>query len=325
MSKILVTGANGLMGSHMVEKFVSQGHTVKCLVHRNLDWIKDLEVEIIKGDIKLPETLPKAVKDVDYILHTAALLRAVRKEDYYMVNRDGTRNLIEAAHKYNPGLKKFVYISTQAVMGPSCRNNIKKISSPCTPISDYGKSKLAGEEEVLKFKDKLPVVILRPSAVYGPRDRDLLPFFRSAEKGFFPILAGGGCLIQLLFIKDLVNICCIVMDKDKTDDLVYFVSEKTPYKWKEISSIFSNTMHKRVLNVYVPKPLVKSAAFLAEKYMHLIRGKPAAFNFQKAREICQRYWIGDSEEFINEFKYIFTPLDIGLKITYDWYKENNWL
>jgi nucleoside-diphosphate-sugar epimerase len=325
MARILITGANGLVGSHLADKFVSQGHEVRCLVHKNLTWIKNLEVELCYGDITQPETLPAAVENIDYVFHSAAVLRAVKPETYYRINRGGTKNLVESVYKYNPGIKGFVYISSHAAMGPSGECKAKKINSSCTPVSDYGKSKLLGEDEVLKYKDKMPVVILRPSAIYGPRDKDLLPLFRFASFGIFPVLTGnGGCVVQLLYVKDLIEICNMIIKRDRLNNTVYFISGENHYTWKEISNIFAGTLNKKVTSIALPRLLVNTAAYLSENFMKL-KGKPAVFNRQKVTELCQMYWLGDTTTVNQEFRYEFTPLDIGAKITYDWYRENNWL
>lgn len=328
MTKILITGANGFVGGHLVEKFIKEGYKVKCLVHRNLDFINNISkinIEIYHGSITEPETLKDTVKDVDYIFHTSAVLRAIDTATYYNVNQIGTKNLIETAYRENKGLKKFVYISSQAASGP-CENGVcKNADSENNPVSDYGKSKLMGEQEVLKFKDKMPVVILRPSAIYGPRDEDLFPFFRFGSAGIFPIISGdGNCRMQLLFIKDLVEICHIITSKEDIKGNLYFISEEKQYTWYDICDLIQKVSQKKVRKIVLPKSIVASAAYISEKLCKL-RNKPAVFNRQKVTELRQKYWVFDISRTIKDFGYKFTNFEIGSKITYNWYKENNWL
>ncbi|MBU2614879.1 MAG: NAD-dependent epimerase/dehydratase family protein, partial [Elusimicrobia bacterium] len=174
MSRILITGANGFVGTNLAQKFVAGGHSVRCLIHKNLSEIKNIPVEIRYGNIADPASLTKAVKDIDFVFHCAGALRAKNIKTLYDINQTGTKNLIEAVHKYNPSIKRFVYVSSQAAMGP-CINleDPKDPNGLCGPVSDYGRSKMMGEREVLKFKDKIPVTILRPAAIYGPYDKDI--------------------------------------------------------------------------------------------------------------------------------------------------------
>ncbi|MDI6641439.1 MAG: NAD-dependent epimerase/dehydratase family protein [Elusimicrobiota bacterium] len=327
--KVLVTGANGFIGSHIVEEFVKYGDTVRCLVHKNLTWIKNLPVEIYRGSITQPDTLLDAVKDIDFVFHSAAVLRVINTEDYYRINHLGTKNLIETIYRTNPNIKRFVYISTQSAMGPleSYKpTELKDVRSICKPVSEYGRSKLLGEEEVIKFKDKLPVTILRPSAVYGPRDQDLLPFFKCISYGFFPVLTGRNeCFVQLLFVKDLSQICYLITQRSKLDSTVYFLSEKKPYTWEEIANMISQVANKKIKIIRLPIGLVNLIASISEVFMKYFKDKPAKLNRDKVKEFCQKYWLADQSQSEKEFNFKFTELEIGIKITYNWYKENKWL
>lgn len=323
--KILVTGANGFIGSTIVERLISEGHSVRCLVHRNLTWLKGLAVELVYGSVTRKETLKEAVKEVDFIFHMAGVLRVVKEETFYAVNQIGTKNLIEAVYENNPGIKRFVYVSSQAAMGPSQTCAPQSISAGCNPVSHYGKSKLKGEEEVLKFKDKLPVMILRPSAVYGPRDKDLFPFFKLASMGIFPILTGNPeCYVQLLLVDDFAEICSMIARGKDLKNNIYFLAGEKAYQWKEVGEIIGSVTGKKASILVLPMWLIKTIAFLSEEIMALL-GKTAALNRDKIREFCQRYWMGDVKSTEDDFGYKFTKLENGARITYNWYLKNKWL
>ena len=149
---VLVTGGNGFVGSHTVEQLVNRGHKVTCLVRKTSDlkWLKDISVDFVYGDILDPDSIEKSVRSAEAIVHIAGLVRALKKETYFKANQTGTKNLVDAVLRSNPKLKKFVYISSQAAMGPSVNKLPKQISEPETPISDYGASKLAGEKELTR-------------------------------------------------------------------------------------------------------------------------------------------------------------------------------
>ncbi|MFN3966478.1 MAG: NAD-dependent epimerase/dehydratase family protein [Endomicrobiia bacterium] len=318
--KILVTGANGFIGSHIVEKFLQKGEKVRCLVHKNLTWLKDKPVELFYGSITHPETLPDAVKDIDFVFHCAAVLRVVKTQEYYEINHIGTKNLIETVYRYAPNIKRFVYISSQAAMGPSQETNKEEC-----PVSDYGRSKLLGEKEVLKFKGKIPVAVLRPAAVYGPRDVDLLPFFKMVQKGIFPVLTGDeNCVVQLLFVNDLVEICYIITQKNTLSKDIYFLAENKPYTWQEIGKIIAKISNKKIKIFVLPVWFVKTMATISEFTMKL-KNKPAKLNRDKVKEFCQNCWIADSSLSEKEFNFKFTELEIGARITYNWYKEKGWI
>ncbi|MBU2567153.1 MAG: NAD-dependent epimerase/dehydratase family protein, partial [Elusimicrobia bacterium] len=258
--------------------------------------------------------------------HSAAVLRVVHAETYYDVNHAGTKNLIEATRQHNPKIKRFVYISSQAAMGPSESCAPRTASSNCAPVSDYGRSKLLGEEEALKFSDRIPVTILRPSAVYGPGDKDLLLFFRLANRGFFPVLSpckGGECFVQLVFVDDIAEVCLLLLTR-KPANTTYFVSQNTPYTWKQVGEIISRAVNKKLFFFKLPAGVLNLGATISETFMKL-KGQPANLNRDKATELCQPYWIADSSITEKEFGFNFTPLEKGVEITYNWYRQNKWV
>ncbi|MCJ7578895.1 MAG: NAD(P)-dependent oxidoreductase, partial [candidate division Zixibacteria bacterium] len=213
--KALVTGANGFVGSHLVEKLLSIGYQVTCLVRKtsNLRWLSGLKVEYVYADISERESLSReagsfgknVLKDVDFIFHVAGLTKAKTEEEYSKANYEGTKNLLEACVKDNPQIKRFVYISSQAAVGPGKDDRPLDETAPCNPITDYGKSKLEGEKIVLEYSSKLPVTVIRPPAVYGPRDSDILSFFKVANKGFKTLFGKGESYLSLCYIEDLVD------------------------------------------------------------------------------------------------------------------------
>ncbi|OGS21479.1 MAG: hypothetical protein A2252_07115 [Elusimicrobia bacterium RIFOXYA2_FULL_39_19] len=326
MSKILITGANGFVGTNLVKKLLTEGHIVRCLVHRNSDSLKNLPIEIFNGSITSPDTLPEAVKNIDFVIHSAGILRAMEVKTFFDVNQAGTANLIETVYKHNPGIKRFIYISSQAAMGPSKDLNLKDPASACEPVSNYGKSKYMGELEVLKFKNKFPVTILRPAAIYGPHDKDMFAFFQMIKTGIFPILSGDrDSRIQLCFINDLIEICRIILKKDQLKSSIYFLSETRDYTWQEVAEKIGIIMGKKPFCFILPSWLVHFIALTAENLSYFFKREASPFNTDKANEFCQKYWLGDPSSAEEELQYTFTSLESGAKITYNWYLNNKWL
>lgn len=323
--KVLLTGANGFVGSHIAEMLVQNGHNVVTLVRQasNHKWLKGLSAEFVSGDICHPHTLEKAVKGVDAIIHCAGLVRALKIENYYHVNQHGTRNLVETALCFNPHLKKFIYISSQAAMGPSPDFRAKHVHEKENPVSDYGKSKLAGEKELVALSGKIPFTILRPAAVYGPRDKDIFIFFNLVHRGLRPKTFEDR-FIQMLFVKDLALAAISALSNKNSDDKTYFLAEEKFYTWEDMSRTIAQALGKSSIPLPLPDLVLHGASFFAENISKLF-GKPAVLNRQKIIEMMQTYWLADNTAAKKDLKMDFTKLDFGAKITYSWYKENNWL
>ena len=296
-----------------------------CLVRHssNCKWLDSLKIEKRIGDITHPGTLCDAVKGVDAVIHSAGVLRAVDPEFYYHVNRDGTRNLAQALLEFNPKLKKLIYISSQAAMGPSESLTPKPINGNETPVSDYGKSKLAGEKELQILKGKIPYTILRPSSVYGPRDKDIFIFFQLVNLGLRPRTLKKR-YFQLVYVKDIAEAAIRAIEHSASDYKTYFLADGTPYSWEQAAEAIAKSAGKKTMPLFVPDFVFKTAAFFAERIAGLQR-KPAVLNMQKIEEFLQSYWLADPGPAEQDLKLSFTKFEIGAKITYSWYKAEKWL
>lgn len=326
-SKALVTGANGFVGSHLVEGLLSRGYQVTCLVRRtsNLRWLSGLKVDYVYADIIQKESLKNALKNVDFVFHVAGLTKAKNKDEYFRANYQGTKNLIEACAEDNPHIKRFVYISSQAAVGPGKDRRPLDETSPCNPVTDYGKSKLEGEKIVLEYSSKLPVTIIRPPAVYGPRDTDILGFFKIVNKGFKTMFGRGESYVSLCFIEDLVQGIILSAESPKAMGQIYFIADDQIYSWREAFQSIAKVLNKKTIPVRIPKAFIYIIAFVSENIARLF-GKPASLSIQKAKEITQRYWLCDVSKAKRELG--FSPkyhLEEGAKKTVRWYREKGWL
>ncbi len=327
MKRILVTGGTGFIGSHLTELLLKKGYSVSCLARdpAALRWLSGLDVEVKAGDCLLPETLAKAVEQVSVVIHAAGLTKARRASEYYAVNQIGTRNILEACVRHNPGLEKFILISSQAAAGPSPDGNAVKDSDPPRPVSDYGRSKLLAEKEALAYKDKFPVVILRPSVVYGPRDRDMYELFRWASRGVTLEISGRERYLNFCYVGDLVNAISLAVEQQTRSGSIYFAAEERPYSWSEFRRALLSSGKVKARAIKIPY----TAAYLiglASEAMGLFTSRPALTNRQKMREASQTYWICDLAKIEKEmgFKAAY-PLEHGLDITWRWYRDNKWL
>lgn len=325
--KALVTGANGFVGSHLVAQLLGKGYQVRCLVRKtsNLRWLSGLEVEYAYGSITDKRSLLDPVKEVDYIFHCAGLTKARSREEYFKANAEGTENLLEVCLEDNPKIKRLVHISSQAAVGPGDDKQPLNEAAPCRPLTYYGESKLEGERIVLEHASQLPVTVIRPPAVYGPKDSDMLGFFKVANKGFRISFGKRESFLSLCYIKDLIDGIILAAENPKSIGQIYFVADDKVYSWSEAFKIISKILNKRTIPLKIPKSVAMFLAFISENFSK-ITGSAATFNIQKAKEITQRYWILDVSKAKAELG--FFPqydLETGAKETIRWYKEKGWL
>ncbi|HYA87090.1 MAG TPA: NAD-dependent epimerase/dehydratase family protein [Nitrospirota bacterium] len=325
--RVLVTGGTGFVGSHLVELLLRNGYALTCLVRDplHLRWLEGRDVRLVHGDCTRPESLAAAVQGVSVVFHCAGLTKARRARDYYLVNHLGTRNLLEACARYNPAIDKFVLVSSQAAAGPSPDGRPVKDGDTPHPVSDYGRSKLLAENEVRIFKDRLPVVILRPSSVYGPRDVDIYELFRWASNGLTLEMTGGDRYLNLCYVEDLTAALLLSAEHRTQSGSIYFVAENRPYSWSEVRALLLSTGHVKARTIKIPY----GAAYLvglASEIGSLFSKRPALTNRQKVREAAQRYWLCDVSNTENDihFRSEF-PLEKGLELTWQWYRKNKWL
>ena len=325
--KVLVTGANGFVGSHLVEGLLDKSYQVRCLVRKtsNLKWLSGLEVDYVYGDMAQKASLKGAVKDVELVFHCAGLTKANSKEEYFKANAEGTENLLEVCLEDNPKIKRLVHLSSQAAVGPGDDKQPLNETAPCRPVTYYGESKLEGERIVLQHASQLPVTVIRPPAVYGPRDSDMLGFFKVAKKGFRISFGRGESFLSLIYVKDLIDGIILAAENPKSVGQIYFIADDKVYFWSEAFKIISKILNKRTIPLKIPKSVAMFVAFISENFSK-ISGKAATFNIQKAKEITQRYWGLDVSKAKAELG--FFPqydLETGAKETIRWYKEKGWL
>ncbi|MCU0645731.1 MAG: NAD(P)-dependent oxidoreductase [bacterium] len=325
--KILITGGNGFIGSHLIEQLLAQHHQIVCFKRKtsNLHWIENLPAELVNGDISDFGSLINNISGFDVVYHLGGILRAKIVEDYFKINVEGTRNLLEACRLRNPGLKRFVYISSQAAAGPGRDGSPRTEDTPPNPVSNYGKSKLEAEQVVSGYSKYFPVTIIRPPAVYGPRDDDILQFFKYVKLGIKPVIGNPNKNVAVIYIYDLIRGILLATEHSEAENELFFMADRNAYTWKDVYDTISRVMNKKAIMISMPIPIVSAMAAINETITRLFN-RAAMFNQDKTNEMKQRHWLVDCSK--AEQKLGFTPqttLEQGFKETYEWYRSQGWL
>lgn len=319
----LVTGGTGFIGSHTIELLLQRGFKVRCLVRRtrtNLGWIENSQAEIVRASYLDVDTLREAIQDADYIFHIAGVTKAKTSSQYHQGNVLATRNLLEAATG-NPNLKKFCFVSSLTAAGPSPDGTLLDEDAACHPITAYGVSKLEAETVCQLYANRIPIAILRPPAVYGPRDRDLLEIFRWVKYGFKPVFGSDEKWLSVIYSPDLARVLVEVALSEKTTGQTYFAADPTPYRLSDVLNEIAGMFGKRGRNIRLPSSLLYPLGAIAELASVFSPNAPV-LNIEKARDLLQTHWICSPrklEEHIG-FK-IHVPLEESLRTTIDWYRE----
>jgi nucleoside-diphosphate-sugar epimerase len=325
---VLVTGASGFVGSHIAEQLVAEGHVVRCLVRNssNKRFLQSLKgVDLVYGAVEEYEKVEGAVKGVDAIIHAAGIVKARTAEEFRKVNVEGTKNLLEAAKKHAPKLKRFVYVSSLEAVGPSANGDPVPHDQE-NPITAYGRSKLEAEKLVRAAKDILPVVILRPTGVYGPRDVEIFEVFKSVSRRVLPITGDGTAKLTFTYVVDCAKACIRAIEADIPSGNAYFITDGEVYVWKEALVHIENAIGKRaILRSGLPFGVFHVVAMGVEAYGRVTK-KAVMLTREKVNMLRQPYWVCSSEAAQTDlgWKPEVTWKD-GTERSVKWYRENGWL
>jgi dihydroflavonol-4-reductase len=323
--RVLVTGASGFIGSHLVDELLWKGYEVAALVRESSDlrWLRGKQVEYVYGDLQGKDQLP-ALTGFPYIFHLGGATKALRQRDFYRTNKEGTEQLLAAASKVK-GLKRFVYLSSQAAAGPSPVERAQIEGDPPCPVSPYGKSKLHGEEAVLNCRGQFPVTILRPSAVYGPRDAYMFEYFKIISRGYLPLVGKDPTFLSFCYVEDLVQALMLSIQKPHPSGEVFFISDGEKYSLDFFANVVSSMLHIKLRKIRIPLWAAWFYAAASDGW-GLVRKRPAAFHRGKCAEASQRQWICDITKAKKQLG--FRPrfrLEAGIKVTLRWYTDKEWL
>ncbi len=319
--KVFVTGATGFIGSFLVEALIRKGYDVTCLVRNTSDlkWLSHLRLQYLQADLDNGASYADKLGEFQYIFHLAGLTKADSTKDYYHANAVCTQKLVTAAAKMNPSLKRFLHVSSLAAAGPSIDGRPLIEDAPASPVSVYGKSKLEGEKAVLACRGMMPVTIVRPPAVYGPRDTDFYLVFKAVQNRLFPYW--GKSSYSLIYVEDLVQGMILAAEKEAAADKTYYLADSRIYTNDDILSAMSATLGRKAFRLRLPRSILPVLAVLLKK----IREK-GIINPDKIEEIRYPHWTCDPARSMTELGFqAETSLGEGFKKTADWYRKEKWL
>jgi len=329
MKKILITGASGFVGGYLVSEALSRDYTVHVGVRKtsNRDYLQDPRIQFLILDFKNPDQLKKDLKRerFDFIIHNAGITKAKNLNAYLEVNRDYLEVFVSSLMEKNVIPQKFIYVSSLAAIGPGDLQpeNIVNENSKPHPVTHYGESKLAGERYLESTID-FPYVTIRPTAVYGPREKDLLTVFKAINKGLDIRIGFKEQKLSFIYVKDLARLMLDVLESKK-ERKAYLVSDGKVYSGEELNEYIKASLNKKAVKIKIPVSILTAMAAISGGIANL-RGKSTILNLNKVNEIKCQSWAIDTSGITKDFN--FAPsyyLKEGIKRTADWYKKNNWL
>ncbi len=325
--KILLTGGSGFVGSYVAEQLTQAGHTVRALVRpssdkRTLEKIAGLEFAV--GAVEQAATLAPAAQGCEVVVHVAGLVKARNAAEFFAVNEQGTKNLLAAAE--SAGVRRFVYVSSLAAVGPSLDGKPVPDDAAPNPVTHYGRSKLAGERAVLAAKDRIAVTVIRPPMVYGPRDHETLAFFKSVKNGVLPLLGDGKNTLSMVYGEDCARAITLAALTDTPSGRTYFVEDGSVYVWKEAVTEVERSLGKRAfVRIGLPMFVVQLAAAATQTWGKL-SNTAQMLTLDKVQELKQPHWVCSGEGARKELGW--TPRvqwHEGVKLAADWYRAQGWL
>lgn len=322
--RVLITGASGFVGFHLINEALKNNLEVYAAVRKSSDirHLKELNIKYTYLDYNDVQSLVRELeaKQYTYILHAAGLTAAKTQQDYNLVNATYTYNLALAVTTAKIKLKKFVFLSSLAALGPSLHigQSITE-NTEASPVTAYGKSKLLAEQG-LKPLTSLPLITLRPTAVYGPRDKDIYIILKKFSQGIEPYIGKMEQQLSFVYVKDLASVAVHALFSNITHK-TYNISDGNAYNRHELADFTKLILNKKTVKIHLPLFVVKAIAGILE-YLYANSKTTPALNVEKLGELTAPNWVCSIEAAKTDLDY--HPrynLHLGLIETLQWYKQ----
>lgn len=333
--RVLITGASGFIGHHLVQKALKEGYDVHAAV-RSSSNVSSLQSSVqstgsltfVYPDYESKEELKNLLSNEQYthIIHAAGATRAKNDQVYNHINADYSLSLAQAALEADIPLKRFVFLSSLAAIGPVSYNANTPINehTKAAPITSYGKSKLLAEQYLSELKS-LPLTVIRPTAVFGPREKDILIVFKTLAKGLDPYIGSDPQRLSFVYVDDLVTATIAAMKEESVTHTAYNISDGQEYSRYALSDLFREIKGKHPVRFHLPLVVIKLTAVFLEAFSKFSKHTPV-LNQEKIKELTAANWYCSIEAAQSHLKYVPQyNLKKGLAETLSWYSANHWI
>lgn len=326
--KVLLTGANGFVGSHILDSLRGRGIATALLLRpaSNRRFIQEHlpHVDERTGSIGDVQSVSHALKDVTHVIHCAGRIKALRAADFFEVNQLGVRNIVAAVNQQRERIQRLVLVSSLAAGGPAPRDNPARETDPPHPVSEYGRSKLAGEQEV-RDGCRAEYVILRPPAVYGPRDTSFLPLFKAVRAHILPRFGDGRQALSCVFARDFAEAAVACLTHPAAGGKIFYVASPEITTAGALAGEIAAQMKTWSLKLTLPTAMLWPLC-CAQEAVSLLTRRPSVLSRQKYAELREPGWVCDSARLRQEVGVTCpTLLKGGLSETLAWYRQHRWL
>ncbi|MCK5358500.1 MAG: NAD-dependent epimerase/dehydratase family protein [Elusimicrobiales bacterium] len=324
MKIIAITGGTGFIGRALAKKLLADNYQPRILTRRlPKKRLENMQYAVI--DYDNPHSVEKAFENCDVVVHLAAALFCRSKEEFEKANTQNTRAIVNAVNSLEKKPAKVVYISSLAAGGPSSNADKPRTEDMKeNPVSIYGKTKLAGEEEIKRLDDDIEFTILRPPIVYGKHDSGFSKIAKFVKKGFMINAGGKDAFFSFIFLEDLIEVIKTAVENHNVLGKTYYVCENSVYNWKTFIQLMSEAMRvKMPIMITMPGPLVYLMGYIYE-FTSGLMGKAPLFNRDKAKESNAGNWIAYSGRWEKDTNWEgWTPLKEGLKRSFEKEEETS--
>jgi nucleoside-diphosphate-sugar epimerase len=325
--RVLLTGATGFVGSHIVDRLMARNIPTAVLLRptSNKRFIEPHlpRLEVRLGSITEPPSLEPALRNITHVIHCAGCTKALRLSGFHEINHIGARHVVEAINQLPGQVQRLVHISSLAAGGPATADRpAREDDAPC-PVSEYGRSKLAGEQEALRCKAE--VAVLRPPAVLGPRDDGFLTLFQAVKAHIRPHLGGKRLALSFVFAKDLAEVTVACLTHPAAAGKTFYVASPAAIRAHALADEIARQMKTWTLLLPLPAAALWPVC-VAQELVSRLTGRPNVLSRQKYDELCVAGWVCDPTRLRRELGLVCaTKLEDGIAETLAWYRQHRWL
>jgi len=314
----------------VVDVLLERGFDISYIARKtsNHRWMEGKNARLVEGSMQDIESLHKAMDGVDMVVHVAGQIAGKNEADFHRGNVVATQNLLDAVRAYRPNLKRFLHVSSLAVTGPapSIDQPVTE-ETPLRPLTAYGRTKKLAEDAVHVAMREFPCTIVRPPAVYGPRDAAIVTFFQSVNRGLAPLIGLDDKHLNLIHIRDLARGIVDAATTDVAAGQTYFISSDEVYTWSQVANIAGAVSgRRRVIKLRIPNPLVLGIAGVSGFFGKKLLKSPPVLDYEKGLDFIQKYWLCSNEKSHRDLGFRQeVSIEEGVLETMTWYREQGWL